>query len=258
MLFFKAFAVALIATLVGFIKFIYFISLGYGLSIASIGVYFLFTQKKLDMREISLGILYFLYGFRLGVFLLIRDLKNHSYNEKMSEERNSSKEVNCFMKILVWISCASLYSCQTSPLIFRFNSKKKDNYIFYVGIVIAFIGFLIEARADHEKNQAKRITPNRFVDTGLYRIVRCPNYFGEILFWTGNFISGIKIYSNYVHWGVSGFGYLCIILVMYSGTKKLESRQNISYGNDLDYQNYVQKTPILFPFIPIYTFQKNP
>lgn len=31
------------------------------------------------------------------------------------------------------------------------------------------------------KSAAKKKNPKRFVDTGLYRIVRCPNYFGELL-----------------------------------------------------------------------------
>ena len=257
MLFLKTFVVALIITLVGFIKFIYFISLGYGLSVASIGIYLFFTQKKLNIGEILLGALYFLYGIRLASFLLIRDLKNISYNEKISKERNSRKESKFYVKIMIWISCALLYSCQSSPLTFRFISNKKDYYVSYIGIFIAFIGFLLEARADYEKNQAKKINPNRFVDSGLYRIVRCPNYLGEILFWTGNFVSGIKIYSSLIQWAVALFGYICIVCVMYGGTKTLEIRQNNSYGKDIEYQNYIKTTPILIPFVPIYSFQKR-
>ena len=131
-------------------------------------------------------------------------------------------------KIMIWISCALLYSCQSSPLTFRFLSDNKDINLVYVGIIISFIGFLLEAKADHEKKVAKSISPNRFVDTGLYKLVRCPNYFGEMLFWIGNFISGIKIYNGFIQWGISLFGLICIIFVMIGGTKQLEKRQNKS------------------------------
>ena len=45
--------------------------------------------------------------------------------------------------------------------------------------------------ADIQKNKAKKVNPKRFVDTGLYKFVRCPNYLGEMIFWTGVLISGI-------------------------------------------------------------------
>ena len=41
-----------------------------------------------------------------------------------------------------------------------------------------------------QKNNAKKINSKRFVDTGLYRFVRCPNYLGEMIFWTGILMSG--------------------------------------------------------------------
>ena len=256
MLFLKTFLVSLITTSVGFIKFIYFISLGYGFSVASIGVFLLITQKNSGISEKILGLLFFLYGMRLALFLLYRDLKSSSYHEKMKEERKNRKEMKFSVKIMLWISCALLYSCQSSPLTFRFTSTKNDKNVSYAGIIIAFLGFLMEARADYEKNVAKKINPNRFVDSGLFKLVRCPNYFGEILFWTGNFISGVKIYNGLVQWIISFIGYICIVFVMFGGTRTLEIRQNKSYGKDPEYQKYVKTTPILIPFIPLYSVEK--
>jgi len=256
MLFLKTCLASLITTSVGFKKFMYFISLGYGFSIAGIGLFLLISQKNLTYGQIILSILYMLYGLRLSIFLLIRDLKSTTYNQKMNEERKSTKEIKLVGKIMIWISCALLYSCQASPLTFRFLSNKEDSYLFYSGIIIAFIGFLLEAKADQEKNAAKKINPNRFVDSGLYKLVRCPNYLGEILFWVGNFISGINIYNGFIQWTISLFGFICIIYVMLGGTRKLEIRQNKSYGNDQEYQNYIKTTPILIPFIPLYSVEK--
>lgn len=259
MLFPKTILVSLIATSVGFKKFIYFISLGYGFSVAGIGFFLLITQKTSGNTDKILGLLYFLYGMRLALFLLYRDLKSSSYNEKMKEERKKIKEKKFYVKLIIWISCALLYSFQSSPLTFRFTSINydKNNYLLsYVGIIFAFLGFIMEARADYEKNVAKKLNPNRFVDSGLYKFVRCPNYLGEILFWSGNFISGIKIYNGLSQWIISSIGYICIIFVMLGGTRTLETRQNKSYGKDPEYQKYVKTTPILIPFIPLYSFEK--
>ena len=39
---------------------------------------------------------------------------------------------------------------------------------------------------------------------------------------------------------------------MFNGAQRLEKRQNSRYGKDPAYQAYVNKTPILLPFIPLY------
>ena len=96
MLFLKTCLASLITTSVGFKKFMYFISLGYGFSIAGIGLFLLISQKNLTYGQIILSILYMLYGLRLSIFLLIRDLKSTTYNQKMNEERKSTKEINEF------------------------------------------------------------------------------------------------------------------------------------------------------------------
>ncbi len=100
------------------------------------------------------------------------------------------------------------------------------------------------------------IFPNRFCDTGLYKIVRCPNYLGEILFWTAVLISGFGALQGVVQWFIAILGYILLVYVMFSGAKRLEGRQNKNYGTDPEYQAYVENPPILLPLIPLYSLQK--
>lgn len=48
-----------------------------------------------------------------------------------------------------------------------------------------------------------------------------------------------------------------IVYVMFSGARRLEIRQNVTYGKDPEYQAYIKKTPILLPFVPIYSVEKH-
>ena len=117
------------------------------------------------------------------------------------------------------------------------------------------VGIWMEALADKQKSDAKKKNPSRFVDTGLYRFVRCPNYLGELLLWVGVFVSGIGYMTGW-QWIPAILGLLLIFFVMFSGARRLELRQNVSYSNDPEYQQYVKSVPIILPFIPLYSVVK--
>ena len=255
MIILKNFLICSLVSSIGFIKMIYFITTGYGFSVAIIGLFLLLSFNDLTLDERILGILYIIYGLRLGIFIIKRNL-NSSYTNKMKNRIKTNKDFSLFVLIMIWISCSLLYACQTSPLAYKIISEKKEKKYSYIGIIIAIIGLLIEIEADNQKARAKKINPNRFVDSGLYKLIRCPNYFGEIIFWTGNFISGIKIYIGFIQWFIALLGYVGIIFVMFSGARRIELQQNKSYGEDKNFKEYIQKTPLLIPFIPIYSLQK--
>ena len=124
------------------------------------------------------------------------------------------------------------------------------------GRTLGIIGLVLETCADLQKNAAKKVNPRRFVDTGLYRIVRCPNYFGEMLFWTGVLVGGIPALHGAPQWIAALAGYVGLIYVMFSGARRLEMRQNRTYGDDPEYRKYVKTTPIMIPLIPLYSVEK--
>ena len=256
MLFLETMAISLLCSSGGFINYLYFISLGYGISIAAIGAFLLLTAQNLNTIIIIIGALYIIYGIRLSLFLGLRECKNETYKQKIKSEMSNGKQLKIISKIFIWISVSFLYACQSSPLTFRTISTEKDLAFPIIGIIITILGLLLEAKADKEKSDAKKINPDRFVDTGLYKIVRCPNYLGEIIFWTGNLIGGIGIYEGIFQWCIVICGYILIVFVMFSGTRRIEIRQNKNYGKDPDYQKYIKTTPILLPLIPLYSVEK--
>ena len=228
-----------------------------GFAIAAIGIVLLVMFRNVITIGTTISCLLFIvYGCRLGGYLAIRELKSAAYNEKMKKEIKSGKGMNPLIKCSIWLSAALLYACETSPVLFRLENGYGTDALVIIGAIVSISGLVFESLADYQKNTAKKKNPGRFVDTGLYKIVRCPNYFGEMLFWTGVFVSGINIYSSVWQWIAVLLGYLGIIYVMFGGARRLEIRQNRTYGSDPEYKEYVKNTPIMIPFIPLYSVEK--
>lgn len=264
------FAVALLMCSIGFKKFVYFLSVGYGLSIFGIGLTLLiFTIGKFSFVNIYdggfvnyiLSIVLMLYGLRLSSFLLYREIKSASYRKTLtSVAGKEEKKMPFFVKFTIWISVGILYIMQTYPVIYRIGGSYPSEGCYVIapiiGACISLIGLTIETLADLQKNAAKKVNPHTFVSTGLYSYVRCPNYMGEILVWIGIFVSGVDIYKgDWACWLISIFGLLLIIYVMVSGAKRLEIRQKKNYGSDPKYQEYIKKTPIISRLIPLKSFE---
>lgn len=258
--------ISLVVSCIGFYKYVYFISLGYGFSIAAMGVGM--TIMFWDFQGIGtllMCALFLVYGCRLGGYLLIREIKSASYRNTMKKEIKDGSSMKMIAKVSIWVSCALLYSLQVSPLYFRLENLTKmgdeivvggTDVVTVVGAVIMAMGILLESAADKQKSNAKKKNPNRFCDSGLYKMVRCPNYLGEVIFWTGVYVSGINIYNGAWQWIAASIGYVCIVYIMFGGARRLEIRQNRNYGADPEYQAYVKKTPILLPLVPLYSVEK--
>lgn len=253
--------ISFLVSAVGWIYFIYFFSIGYGLSISALAVatVVLFYNEMTLPVAILCGVL-FVYGIRLALYLFLRERKSASYKKILYQPDNTTKKP-IFVMIMIWVSCALLYVGQMSPATFYLFNKGAGAEVSeawaWAGAVIATIGVVIEMVADAQKSAAKRVNANRFVDTGLYRIVRCPNYFGEVLMWTGSFIICFGACCTLGQWVIATLGYVGIVYVMFSGARRLELRQNEVYGNDPEFQKYIHKRPLILPLIPIYSVAKH-
>ena len=249
------FLVALLISLVGFRKYIWFTSIGYGFSIAAMGITMaLFFRRYMSGIMLFICLLLFIYGCRLGGYLLIRELKVTSYAAAMKNEKAMS--VSFLWRIVSWIGCSLLYTLEVSPILFRLSNGGTYDLSTCIGAVIMVIGLLLESTADMQKAAAKKKNPEKYVNTGLYRIVRCPNYLGEIVFWTGVYVSGVTAFRGPIQWILATLGYLCIGIVMFAAALRQEMRQDRKYGNDSRYRRYTRTGPILLPFVPLFSLAK--
>lgn len=250
-------AVSLAVSAVGWKYFIYFFSLGYGYGITALSVAMLLMYKGfVTWPTLVLCMLLIIFGCRLGTYLLVRERKAAAYR-KILYDPSLQKKKPVGVVVSVWLFCAILYVAQVSPVAFRLMNTAAGAEVgdlwAWIGAAVALCGILLESLADMQKSAAKKRNPKRFVDTGLYRIVRCPNYLGEVVIWTGVLLSGIGAGLVWWQWLIVAIGYIGIIYVMFSGARRLELRQNEVYGSDPEYQAYVKKTPILIPLLPIYS-----
>ncbi|MBQ2996938.1 MAG: DUF1295 domain-containing protein [Oscillibacter sp.] len=257
MSFWLLFAAAMVISSIGFKNYVWFISLGYGFSIAGEGLLMmLIFGQNISAGTLICCVLFIIYGCRLGGYLAFREIKSTSYNKNMKGEIKDGKTIPFGVKIAIWVTCAALYVLQVLPVFYRLLNGSGSNVWTYVGAGVMVFGIVLESAADLQKNAAKKVNPRRFVDTGLYRIVRCPNYLGEMIFWTGVLLSGVGALTGAAQWIMALIGYAGIIFVMFSGARRLEIRQNKNYGKDSEYQQYVKSVPILLPFVPLYSVEK--
>ena len=250
-------AVAFLISAIGFKQYVWFFSIGYGFAIAGEGVLLLWLYRNgLTPGTALCCVLFVIYGCRLGGYLAYREAKLKSYHKHLGDEIKDSKTIPFFVKVSIWVACAVLYVAMVAPVFYRLHNAGADNAWTWVGAALILIGFLMEAEADREKKAAKARNPHRFVDTGLYRIVRCPNYLGELVLWTGVLLVGVGSLTGVGQWVIAVLGYIGIVYVMFSGARRLELRQNRTYGADPEYQSYSRKVPILLPLIPLYSVVK--
>ncbi len=247
--------IALISTIIGFKKTVWFISLGYTAAVVALAfmlVIVFYPDFQLHNWLQALGLT--LWGTRLGAFLYQRE-RSDSYNSATRETTDKSHSLSVVTKLMIWIAVSVLYVCMFSPALFAAMAKLPTSLTIIFGLLMMYAGLILEGTADREKSVFKMKHPNSFCNTGLFGWVRSPNYLGEILFWTGNFVIGIPFYTVWWHWVISGVGLVAIILIMIGSTKRLEVKQMQRYGTDPAFQKYIKTVPVLWPWLPVYSLK---
>ena len=246
---------------VGFYKFVYFLSIGYGFAVAGGGIAILVMALVLGTNApvwvlLVQAALFVAYGIRLSGFLLVREIKSASY-KKTFKEVSGEKNPPIFVLVAIWVSVTVLYTAQVSPMLFRVTNNTESIVLPIVGFVISILGLILEAVADNQKSAQKKVRPDMVATEGLYKICRCPNYLGEIIFWTGIFVGGFDTYATIGQWITAVLAYVCIVYIMFNGAQRLEKRQMARYGDNVEYNTYANKTPIIIPLLPIYHLNKE-
>jgi steroid 5-alpha reductase family enzyme len=118
-----------------------------------------------------------------------------------------------------------------------------------LGWALWVVGFTIEALADHQKTVFRSDPSNagRFITTGLWARSRHPNYFGEVLLWTGLWVTGFAHYTGGAWLTAASPVLSYLLLTRVSGIPMVEARADAKWGDDPAYIAYRDQTPVLVP-----------
>ena len=126
--FWLLFGLCMLVSAIGFKNYVWFISLGYGFSIAAEGLAMLLLYgQSLTLGTIICCVLFILYGMRLGGYLAYREIKSGSYKKNMVGEIKDGKTVPFGVKIAIWVTCAVLYVTQIAGVFYRLHNGSGTN-----------------------------------------------------------------------------------------------------------------------------------
>ena len=218
------------------------------LTYVSILIFALIMSNDLGLRKLTIGLFVLLWAFRLGMFLFFR------IRSAGEDSRFKVIKTNFLQFLMTW-SLQGLWVCVTCGAALAAITSEKEaplGLFFLAGSILWFIGFFVEVLADHQKSQFNREPANsgKFICTGLWAWSRHPNYFGEIMLWSGLAILAIPVLEGWQHLTLISPIFVFLLLTKISGINLLERQADSRWGDDPNYQNYKASTNILvvWPF----------
>ncbi len=177
-----------------------------------------------------------LWAFRLGMYLLLR-IRKIGHDKRFDEMRGHWGKFLGFWILqgfTVWVVLLP------SLLYFR-NIIFELSWISWIGLAIWGLGLGIETLADIQKNNFYRLDAHKgkWIESGLWRYSRHPNYFGEILVWIGIYLytlAAMDFWQSML--GILSPLYISALIIFVSGIPILEKSADAKYGTNPDYLRY--------------------
>ena len=132
------------------------------------------------------------------------------------------------------------------PLLAAMNSDAPIGVLDAVGVVVWAIGFSFETVGDLQLAQFRANPENKgkVLNSGLWRLTRHPNYFGDFCVWWGFFLVALSAGG---WWSVISPLLMSFLLLKVSGVAMLER----TIGDRRpEYADYIRRTNAFFPGPP--------
>ena len=199
---------------------------------------------NLNGANLAIVLLITLWAVRLGSFLFMRIHKDGEDKRFRTIKPSATQFFMTWTLQGLWVSLCSMcaltaISSETGVIV---------NTLFYVGFNLFLFGFITEVIADKQKTAFRSIPENRdkFITTGLWAKSRHPNFFGEIILWTGIAVMSFSSLSGLQYLTLISPFFTYLLLVYVSGVRMLEARADKKWGDNEEYKKYKANTPVLW------------
>ena len=214
-----------------------------GITYITVTVVAVLLSSPLDLRSAIVAGMVLFWSIRLASFLFLR-ISRSGKDSRFDDIKNRPPRFFLAWTLQgLWV----LLTAACALAIITGGNREPLGIIGYVGIAVWSIGILIEIVADRQKSAFRADPANKgdFIDTGLWAWSRHPNYFGEIVLWTGMAIIAIPVLEGWQWATLISPVFVAFLLTKVSGVPMLEESADERWGGQEDYEAYKRNTPVL-------------
>jgi len=193
--------------------------------------------------SITIVLLISIWAIRLGSFLFMRIHKDGEDKRFRTIKPSATQFFMTWTLQGLWVSLCSM--CALTAI--SSSTGVIVNTLFYIVFALFILGFCIEVISDNQKSKFRSFPENRdkFITTGLWAKSRHPNFFGEIVLWTGVAVMSFSSLEGPQYLTLISPLFTYILLMYVSGVRMLEARADKKWGHDEAYIKYKSDTPVL-------------
>jgi len=219
-----------------------------GITYISVTVVAVLLSAELDLRATLVAGMVLVWSLRLATFLFMRISKAGGDNRFDAIKNRPLSFLMVWTLQGLWV----LLTAAAALAVITGGVREPLGILGIVGIAVWSAGMLIEIVADRQKSKFKNDPSNvgKFIDVGLWAWSRHPNYFGEIVLWTGIAIIAVPVLHGWQWVTLISPVFVTLLLTKVSGIPLLEKKADERWGGRDDYEAYKRRTPVLIPKPP--------
>ncbi len=219
-----------------------------GVTYISVTVVAVLLSGELDLRATLVAAMVLLWAVRLATFLFVR------ISKAGKDSRFDEIKTRPLSFLVAWTVQALwvLLTAGAALAVITGGVREPLGAVGILGMAVWAIGMIIEVVADRQKSAFKSDPANkgRFINVGLWAWSRHPNYFGEIVLWTGMAVVAVPVLGGWQWATLISPVFVAFLLIRVSGIPPLEQRADERWGGQDDYEQYKRRTPVLVPWPP--------
>ena len=219
-----------------------------GITYISVILVAVLLASDLDLRSTLVAAMVMVWALRLSLFLFRRIAKAGK------DDRFDQIKTKPLRFLMAWTiqGLWVLLTAAAALAVITGGVREPLGVVGIIGIAVWAAGMLIEIVADLQKSDFKANPDNagRFINVGLWAWSRHPNYFGEIVLWTGMAIVALPVLQGWQWATLISPVFVAFLLIKISGIPLLEAKADKRWGGDDDYEAYKRQTPVLVPKPP--------
>lgn len=199
--------------------------------------------SKLDLRAMLVAGMVMIWALRLSSFLFLRISKSGKDSRFDEIKHRPIRFLMAWTLQGLWV----LLTAAAALAVITGGERVPLGPVGIAGIAVWAAGMLIEIVADRQKSRFKADPDNKgkFINVGLWAWSRHPNYFGEILLWSGMAIVAIPVLQGWQWATLISPVFVAFLLIKVSGIPLLEAQADERWAGSEDYEAYKRKTPVL-------------